>query len=113
MMIHRWAAPGMRSFLIGCAGAGRFTGLIALIFFGALMGARGAGEFETGQYRNLFVEAGHSPVEVSNRVAAVFGQLFHGNPRSQAVYFEAGTNGTGPLAFISDVNSKDVRSEGM
>jgi oligosaccharide reducing-end xylanase len=72
-----------------------------------------AGAFATGQYRNLFVEAGHRPQEVTNRIRTVFQQLFHGDPQSEAVYFPAGTNANGPLAFIYDVNSRDVRSEGM
>jgi oligosaccharide reducing-end xylanase len=71
------------------------------------------GAFATGHYRNLFVEGGHSPAEVSAKINATFQQLFHGNPANQAVYFSAGTNANGPLAFICDVNNHDVRSEGM
>lgn len=67
----------------------------------------------TGQYRNLFVEAGHSPEEVAARVNASFQQLFHGDSVTQAVYFSAGTNITGPLAYIHDLGNGDVRSEGM
>jgi len=71
------------------------------------------GAFNTGQYRNLFVEAGKSPGEVRTKTSSTFRQLFHGNPASEAIYFSAGSNSNGPLAFISDVNSRDVRSEGM
>jgi oligosaccharide reducing-end xylanase len=71
------------------------------------------GAFATGQYRNLFVEAGHSPAEVKAKINASFQQLFHGNPRTEAVYLSAGTNAAGPLAYIYDINSRDVRSEGM
>jgi len=71
------------------------------------------GAFHTGRYRNLFVEAGHTPAEVSNRVYATFQQLFHGDLQSEAVYFPAGANSNGPLAFIHDLKSRDVRSEGM
>jgi oligosaccharide reducing-end xylanase len=67
----------------------------------------------TGRYRNLFAETGHAPDEVSERCEAAFQQLFHGDPATQAVYFPAGTNGNGPLAFIADVLHNDVRSEGM
>ena len=67
----------------------------------------------TGHYRNLFVEAGHSPEAVTAKVNTAFQQLFHGNPETQAIYFPAGTNINGPLAFIHDLNSGDVRSEGM
>ena len=72
-----------------------------------------AGAYLTGEYRDLFVEGGHSRQQVTDRVQAAFRQLFHGDPQSQAVYFSSGTNANGPLAFIYDVNSRDVRSEGM
>jgi oligosaccharide reducing-end xylanase len=75
--------------------------------------ATNTGAFVAGKYRNLFVEAGHGPQEVTHRVYAAFQQLFHGDPHSQAVYFPAGTNAHGPLAFIHDIHSRDVRSEGM
>jgi oligosaccharide reducing-end xylanase len=74
-------------------------------------GNRGA--FDTGQHRNLFAEIGHAPQEITNRIHAAFGQLFHGDPMRQAVYFPAGTNSNGPLAYIYDVKSRDVRTEGM
>ncbi|HEV2438376.1 MAG TPA: glycosyl hydrolase family 8 [Verrucomicrobiae bacterium] len=75
--------------------------------------SRGAGEFVTGQYRNLFVENGHGRPEVDAKINATFQQLFHGDPDTQAVYFAAGTNANGPLAYVSDIGSGDVRSEGM
>jgi oligosaccharide reducing-end xylanase len=71
------------------------------------------GAFASGQYRNLFAEAGHSRVEVAGKLNGAFQQLFHGDSQSQAVYYAAGKNGNGPLAYIYDVNSRDVRSEGM
>ncbi len=51
--------------------------------------------------------------EVDAKINAAFQQLFHGDPDTQAVYFSAGTNANGPLAYIKDVGSNDVRSEGM
>jgi len=48
-----------------------------------------AGAFTTGQYRNLFAEAGHAPQEVSAKINATFQQLFHGDPDTQSVYFPA------------------------
>src|SRR6516164_5690116 len=71
------------------------------------------GAFLTGEYRNLFVEAGRSPQEVTDRIGTAFRQLFHGDAKSEAIYFQAGTNAAGPLAYIYDVHSRDVRSEGM
>jgi oligosaccharide reducing-end xylanase len=67
----------------------------------------------SGNFRNLFAEAGHAPAEAKQKIAAAFGQLFHGDPANQAVYFAAGGNSNGPLAYIFDVANQDVRSEGM
>ena len=75
--------------------------------------ADGAGAYATGKYRNLFVEAGHSPQEVKAKIDAAFQQLFHGDPQTQAVTFSAGSNANGPLMYLTDVHSRDVRTEGM
>ena len=73
----------------------------------------GAGAFATGHYRNLFAEAGHPAGEIKNKIDSAFAQLFHGDPNTQAVYFSAGANSNGPLAFITDVKHHDVRTEGL
>jgi oligosaccharide reducing-end xylanase len=75
--------------------------------------SKGAGAFATGKYRNLFSETGYSPQEVTGKINVAFKQLFHGDPNTQAVYFSAGTNANGPMAYIYDIHNKDVRSEGM
>ena len=75
--------------------------------------ATNAGAFAAGRYRNLFVEAGHSPSAINAKINGAFQQLFHGNPATETVYYMAGTNANGPMAFIHDVNSGDVRSEGV
>src|SRR5450759_1458980 len=73
----------------------------------------GAGAFATKRFRNLFLEAGHSQKEISQKIGAAFQQLFHGDPDTQTVYYPVGQNANGPLAYLSDINNKDVRSEGM
>jgi len=73
----------------------------------------GGGAFATGRYRDLFVEAGHTPAEVKSRIDAAFQQLFHGDSATQTVYYAAGANAAGPLAYVTDVNNHDVRTEGM
>jgi endo-1,4-beta-D-glucanase Y len=73
----------------------------------------GAGAFATGRYRNLFREAGHSDQEITKKTDGAFQQLFHGDPNTQAVFYWAGENGNGRLAYLSDINNRDVRSEGM
>ncbi|WP_236074801.1 glycosyl hydrolase family 8 [Teredinibacter purpureus] len=67
----------------------------------------------TGQYRNLFIEAGYTQDDVQARLQATFDQLFYGDPQNERVYYTAGNNSDGALAYILDVNSEDVRSEGM
>ena len=79
----------------------------------SLASSTNAGAFATGQYRNLFVEAGHSPAETKARINRAFQQLFHGNPQTQSVYFPAGRNENGDLAYLCDIAHNDVRSEGM
>jgi len=37
----------------------------------------------------------------------------HGDPNEQAIYYPAGTNADGALAYIHDIHSKDVRTEGI
>ncbi|HEY6901183.1 MAG TPA: glycosyl hydrolase family 8, partial [Puia sp.] len=74
--------------------------------------SNGKGAYATGQYRNLFRENGHSEAELTNKLNAAFQQLFYGDT-AQAVYFPAGSNANGPLAYVSDVPHHDIRSEGM
>jgi oligosaccharide reducing-end xylanase len=62
---------------------------------------------------NLFTAAGISQAEVDKRIDNTFQQLFHGNDKDQTVYYPSGKNEHGALAYIMDVNSNDVRSEGM
>lgn len=83
---------------------------ILLAFCGVSLAA---GEVQSGQYRNLFAEAGHSQSEIDAKINAAYQKLFHGDPSSQSVYYPAGQNENGPLAFIADIHNGDVRSEGM
>ncbi len=49
----------------------------------------------------------------TGKIHAAYQQLFHGDPQTQAVYFEAGKNANGKLAYITDWANHDVRTEGM
>lgn len=71
------------------------------------------GAVASGAYPDLFAEAGYDAAAVTEKIARAFDQLFHGDPANQALYYETGRNAQGPLAYIHDVNSDDVRSEGM
>ena len=76
-------------------------------------GSDGSGAFATGEYRNLFAEAGRSHKEISRKIKTAFQQLFHGDPQTQAIFFWTGRNGNGQLAYVTDWNNHDVRTEGM
>ncbi len=70
-------------------------------------GARGA--YFTGEYPNLFVELlGKKPKEVQARVLAAYERLFEGD-EDERVYYPVGED----MAYIFDVGSGDIRSEGM
>ena len=56
------------------------------------------GAFQTKQYRNLFVEMGHSPEEVEARLQEVFHDVFMGPNK---VYFEVGDS----MGYISDIKT--------
>jgi endo-1,4-beta-D-glucanase Y len=73
----------------------------------------GSGAYTTGEYRNLFIEAGHSEEEVNEKINRVYKHFFHGDPNTQTLYYPAGSNTNGPLAYMPDINHNDVRSEGM
>lgn len=96
--------------------------VIALVIFFALGSMRGAetssgmdgsGAYSTGKYRNLFAESGHSEKEIRQKIDSSFQQLFHGNATNETVYYAAGSNSNGPLAYITDIKHNDVRTEGL
>ena len=97
------------------AGALAVAALLVALLLGVAVPSRAASEgaVATGKYRNLFVEAGHSPAEVSQKITNAFAQLFYGRPTDEALFYPAGTNAHGALAYIYDVAHDDVRSEGM
>lgn len=73
----------------------------------------GTGAYASGKYRNLFLEDGHSAKEIQAKIDAAYSQLFHGDPKTQTVAFSAGSNADGPLMYLTDWHSRDVRTEGM
>jgi oligosaccharide reducing-end xylanase len=75
--------------------------------------ADGSGAYATHRYRNLFLEAGHTPQQIDAKIEAAYRQLFHGDPESELLFFPSGRNENGPLAYIPDIQHTDVRSEGM
>ncbi len=60
--------------------------------------------------RNLFSELlGKSDAAIAAKIDAGWQQLFYGDDKTQRVYYPIGDD----LAYIADVGSNDVRSEGM
>ena len=64
------------------------------------------GAWETGKYRNLFLEAGYSQEAIDAKLAQAYHDLFEGPNR---VYFEVGDD----MAYVSDVKNRDARTEGL
>ena len=65
--------------------------------------------FATGRYRSLFREIGKGDAEVRAKIDAAWHQLFEGDAKEERVYFPI----EGDMAYIKDIGSDDVRSEGM
>lgn len=73
------------------------------------------GAYFSGNYRNLFAEAGYSQADINAKVTAAYNQLFHSTQTDltsgQAIFI------TDPIdssrAYIWDTGNNDVRSEGM
>jgi len=64
------------------------------------------GAWETGEYRNLFLEAGYGAEEIQEKLAKAYHDVFEG---PNHVYFEMGDS----MACISDLKNKDARTEGL
>jgi oligosaccharide reducing-end xylanase len=112
---------------MGARRSGRATALavLALVFAAGLAGCDGTADSigydqksgghlaplaKPATYPNLFKELGHSDVEIANKIAAWFAQLFHGDAGSQSIYFPVGTD----QANIQDIlHNKEIRTEGM
>ncbi len=69
-------------------------------------GKKNTPAFESGKYRNVFLEAGYSQADIDNKVAKAYYDVFEGPTK---VYFELEDS----LAYVSDVKNKDARTEGM
>jgi len=112
---------------MGARRSGRATALavLALVFAAGLAGCDGTSDSigydqksgghlapltKPTTYPNLFRELGHSDVEIANKIAAWFAQLFHGDAGSQSIYFPVGPD----QANIQDIlHNKEIRTEGM
>jgi oligosaccharide reducing-end xylanase len=64
------------------------------------------GAWETGRYRNVFLDAGYNQSEIDNKLAKAYYDVFEGPNR---VYFEVGDS----MAYVSDLKNHDARTEGL
>jgi oligosaccharide reducing-end xylanase len=64
------------------------------------------GAWETGKYRNVFLEAGYSQADIDTKLAKAYYDVFEGPDR---VYFEVGDS----MAYVSDLKNHDARTEGL
>lgn len=64
------------------------------------------GAWETGQYRNVFLDAGYSQEAIDAKLAKAYYDVFEGPNR---VYFEVGDS----MAYVSDLKNHDARTEGL
>jgi len=64
------------------------------------------GAWETGKYRNVFLEAGYKQADIDAKLAKAYSDLFEGPHR---VYFEVGDS----MGYVSDLKNKDARTEGL
>ena len=67
-----------------------------------------AGAFETGVYRNVFMECGIPEEEIEKKVSDTFRTMFYGK-EEERIYHEAGQD----CGFLTDTGNNDVRTEGM
>lgn len=69
--------------------------------------------FESGAYRNLLAERGRGEREIAAKIDAAWGSLFASDDDTRRVYYPAGANERGPLAYVKDIGNDDIRTEGM
>ena len=64
------------------------------------------GAWETGIYRNVFLEAGYKQADIDAKLTKAYYDVFEGPNR---VYFEVGDS----MAYVSDLKNHDARTEGL
>jgi oligosaccharide reducing-end xylanase len=64
------------------------------------------GAWETGKYRNVFLEAGYRQEDIDAKLSRAYYDVFEGPNR---VYFEVGDS----MAYVSDLKNHDARTEGL
>jgi endo-1,4-beta-D-glucanase Y len=93
-----------------------FIDKIVFTYKGAVLPPRQAptlpitGAFDSGVYRNMFVESGKNTTAVSNKLTQMWNQFFvSGDANSGRLLYNVGTD----MAYILDTGNDDIRSEGQ
>ena len=73
------------------------------------------GAFASGNYRNLFQEWNSSLTssDITAKLNTYWTSFFTGTDDTKRLYYPAGTNANGAMAYVKDTGNNDVRSEGM
>ena len=66
------------------------------------------GAFFTGEYRNVFAEAGYSETEIEQRKNDIFQTLFYGT-EEERIFHLSGAD----MGYMEDTGNHDARTEGM
>jgi len=64
------------------------------------------GAFNSGKYRNVFLEYGYKKSDIEKKVAKAYYDLFEGPNK---IYFEVGDS----MAYVTDIKNNDARTEGL
>ena len=89
-----------------------FSVVFVLLFVVSLVGCAGcpAKPEEDTQHEDMFQPLlGKSEKEVQAKIDAAWDHLFYGDDDNERIYYEVGDD----MAYILDVNNRDVRSEGI
>jgi len=90
-----------------------FSPVVISLFFFSCSGEeneQSKGAFYTNDYPNLFKDLlGKDESEIIQKINSAFEQLFYGNDSTQRIYYPVEPD----MAYIVDINNKDVRTEGM
>lgn len=62
--------------------------------------------FYSGNYRNVFREAGYKQKDIDEKIASVYHQLFES---PDGIYFQVGDS----MGYVSDLKNHDARTEGL
>lgn len=67
------------------------------------------GAFYTGEYPIILKESGLTDSKIHDRLDETWQKLFYGDDTNERIYYPVGDD----MAYITDVNNADVRTEGM